>query len=120
MTFDFIPDFSWQTWAGIGAAAFVVAPRIVSGLVSTTILTGLAATAAVCFYIAGSTAIPLVYGSWQAHQVSIARSKGYDRQEVRDRIGPIVCPRYAESAWFEKVFRQATRELAWCAEEGRV
>jgi len=118
---EYIPDLSWQAWTAIGVGAFVVAPRVVDGLITTAVLTTLAGTAAVCLYIAGSTAIPMVVGSWQAHQANIASVHGYDKAEVRSRLAPTVCPGYFDASWLEQTVRAETRKLSWCeAYEGRL
>ncbi|SMD16205.1 hypothetical protein [Rhizobium sp. RU36D] len=111
---EHIPDFSWQALTAVGVAAFVVAPRVVTAAVSLGICASLAAVVAVNLYGAGATAFPMISKSWGAHEASIARIRGYDRPEVRERAAPTVCPRYHAATWVEQTVRSQTRELSWC------
>jgi hypothetical protein len=111
---DYIPEFSWQTWTAIGVGAFMVAPRIVGGAISLATLTALAGTAAVCFYIAGSTAIPLITGSWNNHVASHMRLRHYDDPAYRAKAASTICPRYHDASWINRTFEFETRLLSWC------
>ncbi|MEI3807574.1 hypothetical protein V6R85_23930 [Agrobacterium sp. CCNWLW32] len=111
---EYIPDFSWQTWTAIGVGAFMVAPRIVSGAISIATLTALAGTAAVCLYVAGSTAIPMIAGSWNSHVASHARLRHYNDPAYRAKIASTVCPGYRDAGWINRTFKFETRLLSWC------
>lgn len=111
---EYIPDFSWQTWTAIGVGAFMVAPRLVDRLIAITVMTALAGTAAVCFYIAGSTAIPMITGSWNAHVASHMRVRNYDDPAYRSQIASTVCPSYRDAGWVDQTFKFETRLLSWC------
>ncbi len=111
---DYISTLPWQAWTAIGVGAFIVAPRVVTAAVTLGIGAALAATVAVNVYGVGATAFPMVSKSWAAHEASIARIRGYDRPEVRERAASTVCPRYHAATWVEQTVRSGTRELAWC------
>lgn len=111
---DYISTLPWQAWTAIGVGAFILAPRVVTAAVSLGICAALGATAVVNLYGAGATAFPMISKSWAVHEASIARIRGYDRPEVRERSAASVCPRYHAATWIEQTVRSETRELAWC------
>lgn len=111
---EYLPDFSWQTWTAIGVGAFVIAPRVVSAAISLSVLTALAGTAVVCFYTAGSTALPMITGSWNAHVASHMRLRHYDDPSYRVKVAGDVCPIYHDAGWVNQTFRFETRLLSWC------
>lgn len=111
---EYIPDFSWQTWTAIGVGAYIAAPRIVGGAISLAMISALAGTAAVCLYIAGSTALPMISGSWNAHVASHMRLRHYDDPAYRANAAGTVCPGYHDAGWINRTFKFETRLLSWC------